>query len=404
MKKDPTEQDTFEFDELNETLPPKREKKPLGAAALVSLALALIMLAAGTAAAFAKGLQPLPRRVVEAMNAPVQQEQPGETAPEAPSEGGSAPEETQSTDISAHYDRTAILIDGEILGVLASREAAENLIREALAYFEMQILGSGTLTTEAENEISYEPAPVTTDYDTTFDALFTYLTGEDTPLRVRAALVDEVITYEDYESVTEEDKTLLEGTRIIVRYGVVGETHTVTTRSFLNGKEQGKPETVTLVAREAVDALVRIGTEKVDYDAEPGKKEGDRGRKPESIIFLHPTEKKRIGSNFGQREGVLHLGLDYTGDVGAAVLASAPGTVVSVIERGGYGLMIEIAHEEGFLTRYAHLSEASVSIGDSVEAGAVIGAMGQSGNAEEPHLHFELRIDGVAYNPRYYLN
>ena len=400
MKQNRTKEEIFEYDDLGDA--PKRERKPLSAAAIVSLALCMIMLAAGTAAAFTRGLAPLPRRVVEAADAPPPQQQ--ESTGEGESAEESAPADEQDIADGAHYDRTAIRIDGELLGVLASREAAENLIREAVGYFELQILGSGTLTTTVENEITYEAAPETRDHDTTYDALFPYLTGKETPLRIRSTLTEEIITYDDYESVTEKDDTLLENMRIIVRYGVVGETHTVTTRNFLNGKEEGKPETVTLVAREAVDALVRIGTEELDYDAEPGKKEGERGRKPEGIIFLHPTAKKRIGSNFGQREGILHLGLDYTGDVGTEVLASAPGTVVSVIERGGYGLFVEIDHGDGFVTRYAHLSEATVAIGDTVEAGAVIGKMGQSGNAEEPHLHFELRIDGVAYNPRYYLN
>ncbi len=400
MKQNRTKEEIFEFDEFDDA--PRRERKPLSAAAPVSLALAFLMLAAGSAAAFTRGLDPLPRRVTEAADAPAPEQQ--ETIPEAESEQESTPADAPDTQDDAQYNRTAIRIDGELLGVLASREAAENLIREAVAHFEMQILGSGTLTTTVENEITYEQAPITRDHDTSFDALFPYLTGAETPLRVRGTLVEEIIAYDNYESVTEKDETLLENTRIIVRYGVVGETHTVTTRNFLNGREEGKPETVTLVAREAVDALARVGTEKLDYDAEPGKKEGERGRKPEGIIFLHPTKKKRIASNFGQREGVLHLGLDYSGEEGEDILASAPGTVVSVIERGGYGLFIEIDHGGGFVTRYAHLSEASAAIGDTVEAGTVIGKMGQSGNADEPHLHFELRIDGVAYNPRYYLN
>ena len=71
--------------------------------------------------------------------------------------------------------------------------------------------------------------------------------------------------------------------------------------------------------------------------------------------------------------------------------------------RGGYGLTVEIDHGNGFLTRYAHLKDITVSVGDSVEQGQVIGYVGSTGNAERAMLRFELRIDGVAYNPRYYL-
>ena len=183
-----------------------------------------------------------------------------------------------------------------------------------------------------------------------------------------------------------------------------GETHTVTTRTFLNGTEQGKPETVTVTAREAVDACVREGTQKVEADAEPGKRQGERGKDAGALTFRHPTERGRIESNYGQRAGVLHLGLDYSGAEGDAVYAACAGTVVSAIERGGYGLMVEIDHGDGFVTRYAHLASASVAIGDAVSAGDAIGTLGSSGNCKEPHLHFELRIDGIAYNPRYYLD
>lgn len=256
-----------------------------------------------------------------------------------------------------------------------------------------------------ENEITFESAAMYPEAeDITMDALFALLTGPDTPLAVHSTLTEEIVSHTPHESVSEKDETLLAGTRIIVRYGVNGETHTVTTRTFLNGTEQGKPETVTVTAREAVDACVREGTQKVEADAEPGKREGERGKDAGALTFRHPTERGRIESNYGQRAGVLHLGLDYSGAEGDAVYAACAGTVVSAIERGGYGLMVEIDHGDGFVTRYAHLASASVAIGDAVSAGDAIGTLGSSGNCKEPHLHFELRIDGIAYNPRYYLD
>ena len=66
--------------------------------------------------------------------------------------------------------------------------------------------------------------------------------------------------------------------------------------------------------------------------------------------------------------------------------------------------MVEIDHGDGFVTRYAHLDSISVAIGDVVAQGDAIGTLGSSGNCSTPHLHFELRIDGIAYNPRYYLD
>ncbi len=401
MKKHDAEQDAFEYGES-----PERERKkrmsPLGYALL---ALALLLGGACAAAYGARNLPLLPARMTEAMARQ-------ETPEPSPSPASARPAETEvpadlpaQTPDAAEYERTVFVVDGVPLGVLASREAAESAEREALAWFELQILGGGTLETTVENEITFESASMYPEAeDITMDALFALLTGPDTPLAVHSTLTEEIVSHTPHESVSEKDETLLAGTRIIVRYGVNGETHTVTTRTFLNGTEQGKPETVTVTAREAVDARVREGTQKVEADAEPGKREGERGKDAGALTFRHPTERGRIESNYGQRAGVLHLGLDYSGAEGDAVYAACAGTVASAIERGGYGLMVEIDHGDGFVTRYAHLASASVAIGDAVSAGDAIGTLGSSGNCKEPHLHFELRIDGIAYNPRYYLD
>lgn len=401
MKKHNAEQDAFEYGES----PEREHKKRMSPLGYALLALALLLGGACAAAYGARNVPLLPARMTEAMARQ-------ETPEPSPSPASARPAETEApadlpaqTSDAAEYERTAFVVDGVPLGVLASREAAESAEREALAWFELQILGGGTLETTVENEITFESAAMYPEAeDITMDALFALLTGPDTPLAVHSTLTEEIVSHTPHESVSEKDETLLAGTRIIVRYGVNGETHTVTTRTFLNGTEQGKPETVTVTAREAVDARVREGTQKVEADAEPGKREGGRGKDAGALTFRHPTERGRIESNYGQRAGVLHLGLDYSGAEGDAVYAACAGTVVSAIERGGYGLMVEIDHGDGFVTRYAHLASASVAIGNAVSAGDAIGTLGSSGNCKEPHLHFELRIDGIAYNPHYYLD
>lgn len=400
MKEHEPERDGFEYEEPG-AQKPRRCLGPLG---YVALALALLLIAAGAAAGFARSLPTWPVRMVHAMAL-------GEAPPPTPSPTPAVAAETPPQETAApgaqavEFERTAFVVDGVPLGVLASREAAEAAEQEALAWFELQILGGGTLETTIENEISFEPAVAYPEAeDITVDALLALLTGPETPLAVHSTLTEEIVSYTPHESVLKEDDTLLLGTRIILRYGANGETHTVTTRTFLNGVEQGKAETMTITALEPVDALVRVGTQKVDHDAEPGKREGERGKDAGELVFQHPTERGRIESNYGQRAGVLHLGLDYSGKEGDAVLASCGGVVVSAIERGGYGLMVELDHGDGFVTRYAHLGSAAVAIGDVVAQGDTIGTLGSSGNCDTPHLHFELRIDGIAYNPRFYLD
>jgi len=98
-----------------------------------------------------------------------------------------------------------------------------------------------------------------------------------------------------------------------------------------------------------------------------------------------------------------HKGLDIVAPSGTAVVASANGRVISSVNDGGYGLMIQIDHGHGLLTRYAHLSRSAVSAGQVVKRGDRIGNVGMSGLAVGPHLHYEVLVNGQAANPRKYI-
>lgn len=115
------------------------------------------------------------------------------------------------------------------------------------------------------------------------------------------------------------------------------------------------------------------------------------------------------GSNFGDGyaqgyPGSFHLGLDISGNSGRPFKAAAAGTVVSAGWAGGYGNTIEIDHGNGVKTLYAHASAIHVNVGQSVSSGQVIGNVGSTGYSTGPHLHFEVRYNGMILNPRYYIN
>ena len=108
-----------------------------------------------------------------------------------------------------------------------------------------------------------------------------------------------------------------------------------------------------------------------------------------------------VSSPFGARLdpflhiAAMHTGLDFRGDTGEPVHATAAGTVVSAGWSGGYGKMVEIDHGNGLSTRYGHLSEIDVNVGDDIRIGQVIARMGSTGRSTGPHLHYETRIDGA---------
>jgi murein DD-endopeptidase MepM/ murein hydrolase activator NlpD len=110
-------------------------------------------------------------------------------------------------------------------------------------------------------------------------------------------------------------------------------------------------------------------------------------------------------SGFGYRvdpflgRPALHSGLDFRGEYGSPVRATAAGTIVNAGPTGGYGNMVEIDHGNGLSTRYGHLSGIAVSEGQKVEAGAIVGRLGSTGRSTGNHLHYEVRIDDDAVDP-----
>lgn len=99
----------------------------------------------------------------------------------------------------------------------------------------------------------------------------------------------------------------------------------------------------------------------------------------------------------------MHNGFDFAARTGTQVGAARGGEVVHAGPAGTYGNLVTIRHEDGFETRYAHLSEVHVKKGDRVETGQDVGAVGSTGHSTGPHLHFEIRKEGKALDPRAYL-
>ena len=113
-----------------------------------------------------------------------------------------------------------------------------------------------------------------------------------------------------------------------------------------------------------------------------------------------------ISSRFGVRSSIrssAHTGLDIATSTGTPIQAAASGTVTFSGYKGSYGNMIVITHANGVQTYYGHCSQLYVSSGTSVSQGQTIAAVGSTGNSTGPHLHFEVRINGVAYNPQNYV-
>ena len=123
------------------------------------------------------------------------------------------------------------------------------------------------------------------------------------------------------------------------------------------------------------------------------------------IALIRPVSGT-ITSRFGVGSRIRrssHTGLDIATSTGTPIAAAASGTVTFSGYKGSYGNMLVISHGNGVQTYYGHCSKLYVSAGAQVSQGEIIGAVGSTGNSTGPHLHLEVRVNGVAYNPQNYV-
>lgn len=200
-------------------------------------------------------------------------------------------------------------------------------------------------------------------------------------------LVEKQETYkENYNEdvVYQDDDSMYIGETEVVQEGTPGShvvTDLVTYKDDVESDRQELQETVEVAA---VAEVVKRGTKS----------------KP---TYMYPVTNWNLTSNFGYRWGRLHAGADVGVPIGTTVRASRAGQVITAGWVGGYGNCVIIDHGDGVSTRYGHLSEVTVSVGQYVDQGQQVALSGNTGRSTGPHLHFEIRINGEAVDPLPYL-
>ena len=124
------------------------------------------------------------------------------------------------------------------------------------------------------------------------------------------------------------------------------------------------------------------------------------------VSFMNPVSG-RITSRFGVLSSIrssYHTGLDISGSIGTPIMAAASGTVAYSGRKSAFGNLITIDHGNGVVTYYAHCNALYKSVGEYVNQGDVIASIGMTGNTTGPHLHLEVRVNGIAHNPTDYFN
>ena len=153
--------------------------------------------------------------------------------------------------------------------------------------------------------------------------------------------------------------------------------------------------------------------EKRSTEQESAFKDLLRAFRDKSVLLAHTPSiwpvKGWLSSSFGYRNSPFtnrrefHAGIDVVAREGTPVFAPADGVVISVTRAGGFGKIVRIRHMQGIVTTFAHNSVNLVKVGQRVRRGEIIAKVGSTGRSTGPHLHYEVRINGVAVNPRLYI-
>lgn len=200
-------------------------------------------------------------------------------------------------------------------------------------------------------------------------------------------LVEKQETYEEEynaDIIYEDDADMFIGESEVIQEGSSGR-HTVTDLvTYVGDLESGREQLQESVQVEAVAQIIRRGIKS----------------KP---TYMFPVTNWNVTSNFGYRWGRLHAGTDIGVPVGTTVRASRGGQVITAGWNGGYGNCVMINHGDGVVTLYGHLSEVTVSVGQYVDQGQQVALSGNTGRSTGPHLHFEIRVNGVAVDAIPYL-
>lgn len=162
--------------------------------------------------------------------------------------------------------------------------------------------------------------------------------------------------------------------------------------------------------QQEIDRLSRVVEYKTDELSMLESRILEKRVRERLLPTMLPVQGARIGSSFGYRSDpitgarAIHEGIDFVAPTGTPAVAAASGVVLAAEFHPAFGNMVDVDHGDGLLSRYAHLDRVDIKPGQMVRRGERIGLVGSTGRSTGSHLHFEVRMLGVAQNPSVFLH
>ena len=290
----------------------------------------------------------------------------------------------------------SVSINGEHVGYTENKGALQEKINNYIENGE----GENVAFVQVENLPEYRLCLLKKGIETNDEEIFNNIKEKGVTYYRYYAVADNneeksyVSSFEEAETIVnqlkEKESSNIDNITIVEKYETEKKDFT-DTETAVAGLFVEKPKPVLTVAEKSG---------KVDTSASFGK-----GTTSLGISLIRPVSGI-ITSRFGVSSRIRksnHTGLDISASIGTPVAAAAAGTVTFAGWKGSYGNMLVISHGNGIQTYYCHCSRLMASVGQTVAQGQTVAAVGSTGNSTGPHLHIEVRVNGVAYNPENYL-
>ena len=274
------------------------------------------------------------------------------------------------------FEGSAFICDGKPLFIAENQNEIQSIIAEYIEPYKTEHTTSAELDCKSEIVDGIYKAEEKTEKEKAMELL----SGID------VITTESICTIEAVAHTTEtvKDSAVKEGIVTVNCEGSDGEMEVAKEIRKVNGELISEKITEQTMVTVPVSRIETLGTKVIS-----GMGTGS---------FLRPVSGD-VSSNYGIRWGKNHNGTDFLGNIGDSVEASDGGTVSFSGASEGYGNLIIIDHKNGYETYYGHLNKSYVSEGDKVESGEIIGEIGSTGNSTGPHLHFEIRKNGIPINP-----
>ena len=212
-----------------------------------------------------------------------------------------------------------------------------------------------------------------------------------------------------FQTVTKNDSSMYVGTTKVQTEGTNGVQRVTSKVKYVNGEPMPAYITNKTTIVEPINKVVLKGTKQYESGYTGGGVPAQVGGSwgwPTIYPYI-------VTSEYKYRWGKLHAGIDISGcGFGSPIYSIGSGVVTEVVSScpghgyygskcgGGYGNVVYINHGNGVVVKYAHLNTVTARVGQTVSRGQVVGTMGNSGSSTGTHLHFEVRVNGTAINPR----